>query len=103
MKTLSRADAETLLFAAEKAAKVLADEKALSNLARMFGLRTWNIWTVQLESLGKGHVQVSDIELAIKELGEKRHKLKQEQSERILEAAMHIACKQKGKRTDSTL
>jgi len=93
----SRADAETLLFAREKRAEVLVDEKVLSNLAWMFGLKTWNTWTVLLESLGRGFVKVSDIEATIKELGEKRHKLKKEQAAQILEAAKLIARKRKEK------
>jgi hypothetical protein len=68
---ISKADAETLLFARGKKAEFLADEKALSNLARMFGLKTWNTWTVLLESLKMGFIEVLDIENAIKELGEK--------------------------------
>jgi hypothetical protein len=46
----------------------------------MYGLKTWNTWTVLLESLRKGFIEISDIESAIKELGDKRHKLKDEQS-----------------------
>jgi hypothetical protein len=46
----------------------------------MYGLKTWNTWTVLLESLRKGFIEISDIEFAIKELGDKRHKLKDEQS-----------------------
>jgi len=92
---ISRVDAETLLFAREKRAEVLVDEKALSNLARMFGLKTWNTWTVLLESLSRGYIEVSDIEAAIKELGEKRHKLRKEQVEQILEAARLIAYKRR--------
>jgi predicted nucleic acid-binding protein len=94
-ENISMADAEVLLFAREKKAEVLVDEKALSNLARMFGLKTWNTWTVLLKSLSKGFIEVSDIEAAIKELGEKRHKLKKEQAAQILEAAKLIAHKWK--------
>ncbi|MEM3551038.1 MAG: hypothetical protein QXN87_02210 [Candidatus Bathyarchaeia archaeon] len=94
-ENISRADAETLLFAREKGAEILVDEKALSNLARMFGLKTWNTWTVLLESLSIGYVKVSDMETSIKQLGEKRHKLKKEQAEQILEAAKLIARKRK--------
>ena len=83
----SKTDAETLLFAREKGAEVLVDEKALSNLAKMFGLKTWNTWTVLLESPGRGFIEISDIEAAIKELGERRHKLRKEQAAQILEAA----------------
>ncbi|MCL6579892.1 MAG: hypothetical protein K6T73_11050 [Candidatus Bathyarchaeota archaeon] len=97
-ENISRADAETLMFAREKKAEVLVDEKALSNLARMFGLKTWNTWTVLLESLSKGFIEVSDIDVAIKELGEKRHKLKKEQAAQILEAAKLIARKRMEKK-----
>jgi predicted nucleic acid-binding protein len=96
---ISKADAETLLFAREKGAEVLADEKALSNLARMYGLKTWNTWTVLLESLRMGFIEVSDVEAAIKELGEKRHKLKKKQAAQILHAAKLIARKRKEKET----
>lgn len=41
--------------------EVLVDEKALSNLARMFGLKTWSTWTVLLESLALCYLEVSDI------------------------------------------
>jgi len=94
---ISRADAETLLFAREKKAEVLVDEKALSNLARMFGLKTWNTWTVMLESLCRGFVEVSDVDAAVKELGEKRHKLMKQQAAQILQAAEHVARKRKEK------
>ncbi|MBO3754647.1 MAG: hypothetical protein FGF53_07225 [Candidatus Brockarchaeota archaeon] len=101
-ENISGADAETLLFARERKAEVLVDEKALSNLARMFGLKTWNTCTVLLESLSMGYIEVFDIEVAIKELGEKRHKLRMEQAEQILEAARLIARKRKEKGTAST-
>jgi len=93
---ISKTDAETLLFAREKNAEVLVDEKVLSNLARMFRLKTWNTWTVLLESLKRGFIEISDIKAAIKELGEKRHKLKKEQAEQILEAVKFISQEHKG-------
>ena len=96
---ISKADAETLLFAREKGAEVLVDEKALSNLARMYGLKTWNTWTVLLEGLRMGFIEVSDVEAAIKELGEKRHKLKKEQAAQILHAAKLIARKRREEET----
>jgi len=92
---ISIADAETLLLAKEKKTEVLVDEKALSNLARMFGLKTWNTWTLLLESLRRGFIKVSGIKAAIKELGEKRHKLRKEQAEQILKAAKLTAAKRK--------
>ncbi len=92
-ENISRADAETLMLAKEKSAQILVDEKILSDLARMYGLKIWNTWTVLLESLSRGFIEMSDIESAIKELGEKRHKLKKEQVAQILEAAKTIARK----------
>lgn len=92
---ISRVYAETLLFAVERKAEVLVDEKALSNLARMFGLKAWSTWTVLLESLSRGYIEVYEIKAAIEELGGKRHKLKKEQAEQILEAARLIAYKRK--------
>lgn len=92
-ENISKADAETLFLAKEKSAQILVDEKILSDLAKMYGLKTWNTWTVLLESLRRGFVEMSDIESAIKELGEKRHKLKDEQAAQILEAAKTIARK----------
>lgn len=92
-ENISEADAETLLLAKERKAEILVDEKALSDLARMYGLKTWNTWTVLLESLRRGFIQISDIEAAIKELGEKRHKLKNKQVAQVLEAAKIIARK----------
>jgi hypothetical protein len=37
----------------------------------MFGIKTWSTWTVLLEGLRKGFIEFSDIEAAVKELGEK--------------------------------
>jgi predicted nucleic acid-binding protein len=92
-ENISRADAETLMLAKEKSAQILVDEKILSDLARMYGLKIWNTWTVLLESLSRGFIEMSDIESAIKELGEKRHKLKDEQAAQIFEAAKTIVRK----------
>jgi len=90
-ENISKADAETLLLAKEKAAEILVDEKALSDLAKMYGLKAWNTWTVLLEGLRRGFIEISDIESPIKELGEKRHKLKNKQVAEILKAARFIA------------
>ncbi|MEM3678047.1 MAG: hypothetical protein QW176_07880 [Candidatus Bathyarchaeia archaeon] len=95
-ENISQADAETLLLAREKRTDLLV-ERALSNLARMFRLKTGNTWTVLLESLSKGYIGFSDIEDAIKELSEKRHKLMGEQAAQILEAARLIARKPREK------
>ncbi|BAJ50718.1 conserved hypothetical protein [Candidatus Caldarchaeum subterraneum] len=91
---ISQADAETLLLAKEKKAEILVDEKALSNIARLHGLRVWST-SILLEALSRGYIEVSDIEAAIRQLDEKRHKLKREHVEQILEVAKTIACRRK--------
>jgi len=100
-ENISRADAETLLLAREKRAELLVDDKVLSELARMFGLRVWSTWTILLESLSEGLIEVADVENAINELGRKRHKLKEKQASEILNAAKHIATR-KAKQQPST-
>ena len=89
-ENISKADAETPLFAKERKAEFLVDDKTLSDLAKMFGIKTWNTWTVLLEGLRKDFIKLADIEAAIKELGERRHKLKEKQAAQILEAAKVI-------------
>jgi len=90
-ENVSRSDAETLLVAKEnKAELVLIDEKGLSDLAKMYGFKVWNTWTILLEALHKGFIEISEIESAINELGERRHKLNAEQSAEILEVAKRI-------------
>jgi len=90
-ENISQTDAENILEARENAAEILVDEKALSDLAKMYRLKTWNTWTILLESLRRGFIQIPDIEDAITELGHKRHKLKEKQVTEILNAAKLIA------------
>jgi len=94
-ENISRTDAKTLLLAKENAAEILVDEKGLSDLAKMYGLKVWNTWTILLESLRRGYIETSDIQSAIKELGERRHKLKDKQAEEILNAAKFIASRRR--------
>ena len=95
-ENISQSDAETLILAKKKEARnVLVDEKILSHLAKMFGFTVWNTWTIMLEALSKRLIEISDIKLAIKELGEHRHKLKAKQAEEILEAAERIVSNRK--------
>jgi len=79
----------------------LVDEKALSDLAKMYGLKAWNTWTILLETLRRGFIEISDIESAITELGKKRHKLKDRQATEILEAAKFIASQRRGRKTEA--
>ena len=89
-ENLSLADAKTLILAKQTQAQIIVDEKILSDLARMFGLQTWNTWSVLLESLRRRQIGFADVEAAIAELGEKRHKLKAEQAAEILRIARLI-------------
>jgi len=94
-ENISLTDAKTLLLAKEREAEILVDEKILSDLAKMYGLKVWNTWTILLESLRRGFIELSDIKSAITELGEKRHKLKDRQISEILKAAKLIASRRK--------
>ncbi len=100
-ENMSRTDAKTLLLARESGAEILVDEKPLSDLARMFGLKVWNTWTILLESLRIGFIEMSDIEFAITELGEKRHKLRNKQAVEILKAAKIIASRRQERETEA--
>ncbi|MBS7251915.1 MAG: hypothetical protein KIH08_15190 [Candidatus Freyarchaeota archaeon] len=91
-ENISKSDAETLMLAIEnKMRNILVDEKILSDLAKMHGLIVWNTWTILLEALRRGFIEIHDVESAIKDLGERRHKLKAKQAAEILEAAKRIA------------
>lgn len=95
-ENISQADAETLLMAKNKNAELLVDDKVVADLAKMYGLRIWNTWTIMLESLSEGFIEVQVINKAINELGKKRHKLSEKQAEEILKAANAIVtCKKK--------
>lgn len=91
-ENVSKSDAETLMLAIEnKVRSILVDEKILSDLAKMHGFIVWNTWTILLEALRRGFIEIYDVESAIKDLGERRHKLKAKQAAEILEAAKRIA------------
>jgi len=91
-ENVSKSDAETLILAVENKVKsMLVDEKILSDLAKMHGFMVWNTWTILLEALRRGFIEIHDVESAIKELGGRRHKLKAKQATEIMEAAKRIA------------
>jgi predicted nucleic acid-binding protein len=90
-ENISNSDAEILLLAQDRQAILLVDDKVLSNLARMFGLRVLNTWTILLESLRKNSIELNEVENAVMELGAKKHKLKDQDAVRILEIARKIA------------
>jgi predicted nucleic acid-binding protein len=95
-ENISQADAETLLMAKNKNAELLVDDKVVADLAKMYGIKIWNTWTILLESLSEGFIEIQDINKAINELGKKRHKLSEKQTEEILKAANAIiTCEKK--------
>ena len=98
-ENVSVADAETLLLAKEKKAELLVDEKIVSDLAKMYGLRVWGTWTLLLESLSRGLIELADVEEAIEELGKRRYKLREKQALEILEATRRIASSRKEQKT----
>ncbi len=55
-ENVSLPDAATLLLAVDKNADLLVDDKPLSDLAKMYGLKVWNAWTLLLESLRKDYI-----------------------------------------------
>ncbi|MGQ9723330.1 MAG: hypothetical protein ACUVXA_18660 [Candidatus Jordarchaeum sp.] len=90
-ENVSKSDAETLMLAIENKVKsMLVDEKILSDLAKMHGFKVWNTWTILLEALRRGFIEIHDVESAIKDPGERRFKLKAKQAAEILEAAKLI-------------
>jgi predicted nucleic acid-binding protein len=89
-ENISAADAETLLLAKEKNAELLVDEKIVSDLAKMYGLRVWSTWTLLLESLSRDLIEVADVENAVNELGKKKFRLNAKQVKEILDAAEFI-------------
>lgn len=95
-ENVSGSDAETLLIARESEVEaVLVDERVLSELARMYGFGVWSTWTILLEALGRGLIEFSEVESAIGELADRRHKLKDGQAAEVLGAARLIVSKRK--------
>lgn len=89
-ENISLADAETLLFAVDKKAELLVDDKLLFDLAKMYRLRVWNTWTLLLESLRMDYVALEEIKSAIDKLDKMKFKLNPKQAQEILTAAKII-------------
>jgi predicted nucleic acid-binding protein len=89
-ENISKADAESLLLAVDKGTELVVDEKILSSLAKMYGLRIWSTWTILLEALSRNLIAVVEIEAAIEVLGHRKFKLNSTQAKAILEAAKYI-------------
>lgn len=90
-ENVSESDAQTLLLAKRLKWPLLTDDKVLSMLAKMYALDAWNTWTILLEALRKGFIEKPEIQRAINEIGERRHKLSPKDAKQILDAADRIA------------
>jgi predicted nucleic acid-binding protein len=54
-------------------AELLTNEKVLSNLGKMYGVKCKSTWTLLLESLSRNLVEVADVESAVSDLGKKKY------------------------------
>ena len=88
-ENISHADAVTLLLAVQKKAELLVDDKLVSDLGKMYGLRVWSTWTLLLEGLSREYLKMADVTEAIANLGKKKFRLNAKQAQEILDAA-HI-------------
>ena len=96
-ENISQADAETLLLAVHKKAVLLVDEKLLSNLAEMYGLKVWNTWTILLQSLREDYLELNGITIAINELRKTKFSLNEKQALELLADAVVIERHKKSK------
>jgi uncharacterized protein len=87
---ISLADAEVLILSENKKALFLSDDIALSKIAEMYGLKTWDTWNLLLEALSRNHIALRDIEFALDELGKRKFKLNPKQAQEILDSAKFI-------------
>ncbi len=94
-ENVSLPDAETLLLAVDKQANLLVDDKPLSDLAKMYGLKVWNVWTLLLECLKKDYIALVEIKDAIDALGKMKFSLNAEQTKAILDSANTIEKRKK--------
>jgi len=87
---ISEADSQTLLLAQALRKPLLTDEKILSTLAKMYGVDVWNTWTILLEALRTKVIDKHEIQQAIRELGDRRHKLSPTYAKQVLGAADRV-------------
>ncbi len=87
---ISFADAEVILLSEKKKALFLSDDTALSMIAQMYGLKTWDTWSLLLEALSRNLITVTELDATIEELGKRKFKLNPKQAQQILEAAKII-------------
>ena len=89
-ENISQTDAETLLLAVDKKAVLLVDEKLLANLAKMYGLKVWDTWTILLQSLREDYLELNGITIAINELRKTKFTLNEKQAQELLADAKVI-------------
>jgi predicted nucleic acid-binding protein len=89
-ENISQADAETLMLAEEKKAELLADDKIITHLAKMYGLKVWSTWTLLLDSLSRDLIKVADFEDPITTLAERKFRLNEQQTDEIRLAAKRV-------------
>jgi uncharacterized protein len=87
---ISPADAQVILLAEKKKALFLSDDTALSKIAEMYGLKTWDTWNLLLEALSSNLITITEFAAAIDELGKKKFSLNEKQRQEILDAAQTI-------------
>ena len=86
-ENVSKADAECLLLAVDRKAELLVDDKLLSSLAKMYGLKVWGSWTLLLEALSRNLVAFDDVKASVEELGKRKFRLNPGQAREIIDAA----------------
>lgn len=94
---ISFADAEVILLSVKKKTLFLSDDTALSMIAEMYGLKTWDTWNLLLEALSKNLMTITELSDAIEDLGKRKFKLNPKQTQEILESAKFIENKRRGK------
>ena len=92
---ISPADAEVILLSKKKKALFLSDDTALLRIAEMYGLKTWDTWSILLEALSSNLTTLTELEAAVNELGKKKFRLNTKQTQEILDAARSIEKRRK--------
>lgn len=98
-ENISKVDAECLFLAVDKRAELLVDDKLLSSLAKMYGLKVWSTWTLMLEALSRKLVTLDEVKAAVEMLGKRKFKLNPRQAQEILDAAKLIEESKKDKKS----
>ena len=87
---ISPADAEVIILSEKKKALFLSDDIALAKIAEMYGLKTWDTWSLLLEALSSNLMSLTELDAALNELGKKKFRLNTKQASEIMQAAKLI-------------